>query len=640
MNELNKRSAGRFSPADWMVAPIITALIYIIVRTFFDFFDEGSIRSFVFAFSAGYLLILVTAFLYAKNDRKLNPVSVLTAVFCTVLGISVSLYGDIVFSFFTVLLLFALTASLCLSLSGSHVFRVSSAYYLFDVLYAMTISPLLSFIPMTKSAFFAGKKGKGASGVILGIVFAVPVLAVVLVLLINGDAAFENLTSKAFDVLFSGFGFASVLVTVVLSAYIFTVMYASRNRLVVSDPDKARKTVSGFHCLPASVVDGFLGAVCAVYVVYLFSQLTYFFGAFGGKIPQSVKMTVAEYSRRGFFEMSAVALINLGLIFLAVLLAKRADGKITKSVKGIVLFLCCFTEILILTAMSKMALYISRFGLTRKRVFVTAAMLVLFVIFICIMIRLFVKKFPYMKIVFSVFLVIYSLLSVVNVNAVIANYNVDAYLSGRLNTVDTDMLSSFGSAGVAPLMKLARQKDSAYAYSAKKKLADFFSYSGEPLFKINEEDGKISLGADACGLYDYVVLNRIRNNREAYAAIIDEFKPQPSGCYVFVSTEKPVLSIRSEDYWAEYDEEPPMATYTLYKLPVVETDGTVTLFTDFCEEDGEYLGEAAIIECKPGGVYEITQNKNGKIIGKSYGEPGLNLAEAHEIMMKQKSHKE
>lgn len=635
MNELNKRSAGRFSTADWIVAPIITALVYVIVRTFFDFFDDGSVGSFVFTFSAGYLLILVTAFVYAKKDRRLNAESVLTAVFCAVLGLSVSLYGDIIYSFFTVLLLFALTASLCLSLSGSRAFSASSAYYLFDVLYSMLVSPLVNFVPMTKSAFAGRKKGKGISGAVLGAVFAVPVLAVVILLLTNGDAAFESLTSKFFDVLFSGYGFVSVLVTLVLSVYIFTVMYASRYRLVVSDPEKSRKTVSGFHLLPVNVINGFLGAVSAVYVVYLFSQLTYFFGAFGGKIPESVKMTVAEYSRRGFFEMSAVAFINLGLIFLAVLLAKRADGKIAKSVKGISLFLCVFTEILIMTAMSKMALYISRFGLTRKRVFVTAAILVLFVTFICVMIRLFVKKFPYMKIVFSVFLVTYSLLSVVNVNAVIANYNVDAYLSGRLEKVDLSMLSDFGISSVEAFMKLAKSGDQNYADSAESHVSDFFSYLQDDtgVFFV-DENNHISLQYGYSGIYDYAVLKRVQKDSEDYLEILNRTKPRPSICYLFISAEKPIFSVRSEYYWAEYDEEPPMQTYTLYKLPVVEADGTVTLFADYCDENGEYQTTYEVLECKMGGVFEIGQDQKGGLICKSYGEPGISHENAEKLMQK------
>lgn len=631
MNELNKRSAERFSLADWIVAPIITALVYLIVRTFFELFDEGNLKNFVLAFSSGYVLILVTAFLYTKKDRKLNAASVLTAVACAVLGISVALYGDIFFSFFTVLLLFVLTASLCISLSGSHAFSVSSVYYLLDVLYAMVVSPFLNFIPMTKAAFSGRKKGKGISGAVLGVVLAIPVLAVVIVLLTNGDAAFENLTSKFADLLFSGYAFVSVPVTLVLSAYIFSVMYASRNRFAASDHEKSRKAVNGFHCLSVSIINGFLGAVSAVYVVYLFSQLTYFFGAFGGTIPASVKLTVAEYSRRGFFEMSAVAVINLALIFLAVLLAKRSDGKIAKSVKGISLFLCVFTEILIITAMSKMALYISRYGLTRKRVFVTAAILVMFVTFICVIIRLLAEKFPYMKIVFAVFLVMYSLLSVVNVNAVIANYNVNAYLSGRLNTVDTEMLASFGSAGVEPLMKLTKCADSAVAGYAENALGGQFGYNNGCLFQIDENSGKITLGEDTCGLYDNIVLNRVRKDRESYMQIVNEVNPKPLDCYVFVSSGRNFTRIENEFYCAE-NSDMVFESYKLYKMPVSPKYETISLYTAYECGNDDFFGEQN--DCKSGGVIEIGEDKDGDIFYKSYGKPGISLEEAEKIMQK------
>ncbi|MGN1195317.1 MAG: DUF4153 domain-containing protein [Acutalibacteraceae bacterium] len=636
MNELNKRSAERFSSADWITAPIITIITYIIVRVFFNFFDDCNIGNFVFTFSAGYFLILVTAFIYTKKDRRLNAESVLTAVCCAVLGFSVSLYGDIIFSFFTVLLLFALSASLCLSLSGSHAFSSSSAYYLFDVLCTLTISPLKNFAPMMKSAFSGRKKSKRVSSAVLGIIFAIPVLAVVIVLLTKGDAAFENLTSKVVDVLFSGYGFASVLVTIVLAIYIFTVMYASRNSLAVSNPEKARQTVSGFHSMPVSMINGFSGAISAVYVVYLLSQLTYFFGAFGGKIPDSVKMTVAEYSRRGFFEMSAVAFINLVLIFIAVMLSKRTDGKIAKSVKGVSLFLCVFTEILIITAMSKMVLYISRYGLTRKRVFVTAAIVVMFVTFICVIIRLFKQKFPYMKIVFSVFLVMYSLLSVVNVNALIANINVDAYLSGRLNNVDTEMLSYFGTAGVKPLMKLTKCSDSDVSNTAKNRLGEMFSYNNCGVFEIDDESGEISLSEGGSGIYDYVVLNSVRSDKEEYMKIVNEVNPKPLDCYVFVSTDSICTLIQNEFYTAENSEDV-FEKYKLYKMPVSSEYEVISLYTEF--ESAEYEYNCELKDCKAGGVIEICEDKDGKIIYNSYGKPGISFPDAQKIMEKVKNSK-
>ena len=642
MNELNKRSAGRFFPADWITVSSITILVYLIVRTFIGVFDEANVRNFVFAFSAGYSLILVAAFFYVKKDRKLNVASVVTAVSCAVLGLSVSLYGDILFSFFTVLLLFVLTASLCLSLSGSHVFPVSSTYYVLDVLYAMVVSPLLNFVPMTKAAFSGRKKSKGLSGAVLGAVLSVPVLAVVIVLLTNGDAAFENLTSKAFDTLFSGYAFISVLVTLVLSGYIFSVMYATRTCFAVSDYEKSRKAVAGFHCMSVSIINGFTGAVSAVYVVYLLSQLTYFFGAFGGSIPESVRMTVAEYSRRGFFEMSVVAAINLLLIFVAVLLAKRTDGKIAKSVKGISLFLCVFTEILIITAMSKMALYISRYGLTRKRVFVTAAILVLFVTFICVMIRHLKRNFPYMKIVFSVFLVTYMLLSVVNVNAVIANYNVNAYLSGRLETVDTEMLSSFGSAGVEPLMKLVKNPDSLVAADAKNELGNLFGYDDFCLFRIDADSGEITLGEDACGLYDSIVLMRMKKDSAAYMAIVNEVNPRPLDCYVFVSAARKITGIGNGFYSAENGEEV-FEPYRLYRMPVSSQCQSISLFVTYEykneTDDGDEYNDIGIEQkdCKLGGVIEIGEDKDENIVCQSYGEPGISLEEAEEILAKIKA---
>ena len=45
-----------------------------------------------------------------------------------------------------------------------------------------------------------------------------------------------------------------------------------------------------------------LGMISLVYVLYLVSQLAYFSGGFSGILPKGY--TMAEYARRGFFEMA------------------------------------------------------------------------------------------------------------------------------------------------------------------------------------------------------------------------------------------------------------------------------------------------------------------------------------------------
>ncbi len=64
-----------------------------------------------------------------------------------------------------------------------------------------------------------------------------------------------------------------------------------------------------------------LGTVCLIYAVYLLSQLAYLGGGFAGILPDGY--TLAEYARRGFFEMAWLSFINLGLMCLAMGLVEK-----------------------------------------------------------------------------------------------------------------------------------------------------------------------------------------------------------------------------------------------------------------------------------------------------------------------------
>ena len=173
-------------------------------------------------------------------------------------------------------------------------------------------------------------------------------------------------------------------------------------------------------------------SVC--YLIYLFSQLAYFFSAFKGFLPENYSFTPAEYARRGFFEMSIIAAINFVIIFAALLLSPKKNGKISVVSRIFCAFIGIFTIIIISTAISKMVPYIDRFGMTRLRIGTSAFMLFLTVVFISLMLRLFVSRIRVVKTAFITAGIVLALLSNLNVNSIIADYNYTAYINKSLKT--------------------------------------------------------------------------------------------------------------------------------------------------------------------------------------------------------------
>ena len=193
----------------------------------------------------------------------------------------------------------------------------------------------------------------------------------------------------------------------------------------------------------------FFSMIALVYVLYLVSQLAYFFSAFSGLLPKD--FTVAEYARRGFFEMFAVCVINLGLLFFALLGSKKKEnGKEPVMIRVLAVFLCLFSLVLIATAMSKMNLYILSFGMTYLRILTSVFMIFLCVVFCTMCLWIFVRKIPYMQVVVITATVLVLALSFADPARVVADYNVKAYQTGKLESIDMAELGMLASDAVVP----------------------------------------------------------------------------------------------------------------------------------------------------------------------------------------------
>lgn len=319
-----------------------------------------------------------------------------------------------------------------------------------------------------------GAVGQKSSAVLLGAVIAVPVLAVVIPLLIRADAAFDGLMqslpsfngSELFATLFFG------IPTAILVCVRGIALRHSPKRAAV--PRAVRK---GLNDLTVNTV---LSLICGVYILYLVSQLAYFTGAFAGILPE--EYTLAEYARRGFFEMAWLCAINLGIVVIGLSVrSKRQPAPL--STRLLCLFLGLITLFLVATASAKMFLYIGSFGLTRLRVLTQIIMLYLMLVTVVVMVWLFQPKLPYMKIVILAALILGAVVIWADVDTVVARYNVDAYLSGRLETVDVWYLSNLTEGAIPQLARLAEQAPDAEIAANAARALEFSGYRSDHDFR-------------------------------------------------------------------------------------------------------------------------------------------------------------
>jgi Domain of unknown function (DUF4153) len=121
-----------------------------------------------------------------------------------------------------------------------------------------------------------------------------------------------------------------------------------------------------------------LGAVAVLFTIFVALQIRWLFGG-ADVVLATTGLTVAEYARRGFFELVAVAVLVLPLI-----LGTRAavDGeRVVRRHRQLSLALIALLAAIMASALLRMRLYVGAFGLTTDRLYATALMVWLAVVF-------------------------------------------------------------------------------------------------------------------------------------------------------------------------------------------------------------------------------------------------------------------
>ena len=122
-----------------------------------------------------------------------------------------------------------------------------------------------------------------------------------------------------------------------------------------------------------------LGAVIALFALFVGLQLRWLFGG-ADVVLATTGLTVAEYARRGFFELVAVAALVLPLIL--GLRATIEDEHVVRRHRQLSIALIVLLAAIMASALLRVRLYILYFGLTTDRLYATALMAWLGMVFV------------------------------------------------------------------------------------------------------------------------------------------------------------------------------------------------------------------------------------------------------------------
>ncbi|MCM1364844.1 MAG: DUF4173 domain-containing protein [Faecalibacterium sp.] len=446
-----------FAPPPYMPKPKKTVAtdifdIIALVLTFgfsYVFFDQLIKFNFSTGLCIGYVLIFALASAYIISKQKKFPLSaIFPGAVALLTAFSYALHAEE--SFLGILMLIFISGVYCVELTGSNKHSSGSYFYFLDLLKCQVLVPVANWLVPVRS--FSAKRtktkktnSKKITAIIIGFACAIPVLIIVIPLLLS-DAAFDSVLGSAFGKVSELFSKLSdhffnvtdafniifaVVVTAIFAPYIYCVMFSFRHGLAKNDNKDTSENYT-MRVVSTNILCGFLGVISVVYVIYLLSQTAYFFSAFAGHLPGGSTITVTEYARQGFFEMTKIAGINLCIIAACVLFGKRESGKISAVVKWFSLFLCVFNLVMVATSISKILLYINQMGLTEKRLYVFVFDVVLVFVFLSIIIRIFNEKFPYMRVILVAACVAVTALNIFSVNNIIVRVNTDMLIAGKI----------------------------------------------------------------------------------------------------------------------------------------------------------------------------------------------------------------
>lgn len=528
---------------------IFTVLFLVLSILMVDFvmfhgFNLGFTISFVLLF------MISTAYLY-KKDNKASPFCFVSGALSLAGSVTFTLYHDYFVNACMLLLILGLFTIYVCGLSNTFTYKEGSVKIAINMLQGVFFSPE-HYGDIRRAASSSNTKSRNLKSVVLGFVVSIPVLLVVVPLLASGDAAFSGLLSKTFENI--GIYVAELFAAAAVAAYMIPYFIVKNKRLGLRTVKK--NTFKGI--LSSSMSATFLSVISITYLIYLFSQLAYFFSAFSGFLPEGYEMTESEYARRGFFEMFAICVINFIIIALVGVLSKKDDkGRIPLLVKALSAFIILFSALLLVTAMAKMKLNIEIFGLSKNRVMVSIFMIMMIVSIVFYVIHIFVPKFGYMQGVVVICSALFISVAFCNIDGGIAKYNIEKYLSGELKSVDVDYLYSLSDSAYPYILELANADDHLVTKEVKyavgkmlyQKYADYSNiefidnHTSDLTLSPNKDFREFNLAANQAAKSAVAYYNSL--NKEERSSLVYQYAMDEDDCYSYDS---------AYDFYYKYDD--------------------------------------------------------------------------------------
>lgn len=274
------------------------------------------------------------------------------------------------------------------------------------------------------------KRMKNLGMVLLGAVIGVPMVILLAALLAQADMVFKNMFDQFLYNYLNPWTMCKIIFKMVLGTvgiYSLICGAAMRN---INEQVKDRRNSQPVAAISCMVI------IAVMYVIFSGVQIIYLFLG-KGVLPEGV--TYSSYARQGFFQLLAVAVINLIMVLCCIKYFKKS-----RILNGILLIICLCTYIMIGSAVYRMILYVGQYQFTFLRIFVLWFLAMLSILMVGVTVIIYRNEFPLFRYCLITVTSFYLVFVWMRPDYVIASYNVShmtpnnkyetvQYLTGHLS---------------------------------------------------------------------------------------------------------------------------------------------------------------------------------------------------------------
>ncbi len=314
-----------------------------------------------------------------------------------------------------------------------------------------------------------------------GIVITIPLLVVFSLLFASADLVFQRALSQI--VSFSigpEFVFRTILIFFAMLGFTGAYSFVFRK----SEPGVgfpgavpiAKKT-GGFGRIEGSIL---LGSVNALFGAFILVQITYLFGGLGNISGQG--FTYAQYARRGFFELVAVAVITLAMLLLIERFTPKNMTGHSGLFRSLSTLLVVQVMVIMASSLTRMSFYENAYGFTELRLYVHVFIFFIAAVYVALLYKIHIDNRED-TFTFKVFLLVVAFLAfmnAVNPDAYIARQNMQRFR--QTGKIDAGYLGGLSDDALPVTISLLKSKDASVREEYASRLRDRVRVERGPLF--------------------------------------------------------------------------------------------------------------------------------------------------------------